>query len=193
MPNLTSRLWYVVALAILLAGAGGALWIGMLAVAHSTAGFDRVVVPGSAVLTLDERGAHTIYHERRSTVDGRVYTAAGIEGLRVELTSEPGGRVVRLAPPRKPYQYSIDGNEGVAAFSFDIAEPGRYRLVAAYHEGQAGGPTVLAFEHRFMDRMLSLIFEAFAVGAAGVLIATVIAAVTYAQRRQSGHLPPTGR
>ena len=41
----------------------------------------RVVVPGNAVLTLDKAGRYTIYHEKKSTVDGRYYASETVNGF----------------------------------------------------------------------------------------------------------------
>lgn len=49
----------------------------------------QVVVPGEMELTLDS-GSYTIFHERQSTVDGRIFSADGIAGLGVTLTSAAG-------------------------------------------------------------------------------------------------------
>jgi drug/metabolite transporter (DMT)-like permease len=62
-----SPLWFVVAGLIALAGFAGALFYLMPRLAVADAQMMRVVVPGSAVLTLDKPGSYTIYHEKKST------------------------------------------------------------------------------------------------------------------------------
>ena len=72
-----SPLWFVVAGLIALAGFAGALFYLMPRLGAADSRMIRVVVPGSTVLTLDKAGRYTIYHEKKSTVDGRYQNFAG--------------------------------------------------------------------------------------------------------------------
>ena len=80
-----SPLWFVVAGLIALAGFAGALFYLCRGSATADSRMIRVVVPGSTVLTLDKPGRYTIYHEKKSTVDGRYYASETVNGLRLRL------------------------------------------------------------------------------------------------------------
>ena len=78
-----SPLWFVVAGLIALAGFAGALFYLVPRLGAADSAMIRVVVPGTAVLTLDKAGRYTIYHEKKSTVDGRYYASETVNGLRL--------------------------------------------------------------------------------------------------------------
>ncbi|HEX9327124.1 MAG TPA: hypothetical protein VF915_11435, partial [Reyranella sp.] len=83
-----SPLWFVVAGLIALAGFAGALFYLMPRLGAADSRMIRVVVPGTALLTLDKAGRYTIYHEKKSTVDGRYYASETVNGLRLRLADE---------------------------------------------------------------------------------------------------------
>ena len=68
------------------------------------------MVPGNAVLTLDKAGSYTIYHEKKSTVDGRYYASETVSGLRLRLTDDATGAPVKLTEPAVASSYAI-GNK----------------------------------------------------------------------------------
>src|SRR5262245_38697010 len=75
------RRWYVVAVVVALAtGAAMTLFL-MFRIDDATARMLRVLVPGQADLVLKEPGTYTIYHEYRSTLEGRVYNVDAVSGL----------------------------------------------------------------------------------------------------------------
>jgi hypothetical protein len=190
---MTSRAWYVVAVAVFVVAAGCAgwiLWAGISGIGDSVV---RVVVPGVATLDLDHSGSYTIFHERRSVIDGRIYAEANVDGLRVTVTREAGGEPVPVTRPTATSRYSIGGHEGVSVLSFEIGEPGRYRLSAAYEDARSHGKTVLAIEHGFVARLLKTIAGTIATGLFGFAAAVVIATITFVKRRRLRRLsPPPG-
>lgn len=103
-------LWFVVAGLIALTGFAGALFYLMPRLVAADAGMIRTVVPGNAVLTLAKAGPYTIYHEKRSTVDGRYYASDTVSGLRLRLSDEATGAPVTLTEPAMHSDYTI-GNK----------------------------------------------------------------------------------
>jgi len=67
-----SRAGYVLAAICLIAGVSVAVWLGLSVYWRLQNALTRVVVPGNDVLTLDEPGSYTIYHEPESVVDGQL-------------------------------------------------------------------------------------------------------------------------
>src|SRR5678816_651446 len=94
-----SPLWFVVAGLIALAGFAGAAFYVMPRLEAVDSATIRVVVPGTALLTLDKAGRYTIYHEKKSTVDGRYYASDTVNGLRLGLIDEATREPVRLTEP----------------------------------------------------------------------------------------------
>jgi hypothetical protein len=181
---MTSRIWYVVAAAALLAGAVGAgmtIWSG---IAGLTNALTRVVVPGTSELTLAEPGSYTIYHEYESVIDGRIYNSQNVDGLQVSLTEEEGGVTVPVAPASASTRYSLGGHSGVSVLSFDIIRPGKYRLIAAYGAGRSGATAVLAIGQGFLGRLLLTIFAAIGLAFAGFAAALAIVLITFFKRRR---------
>lgn len=176
-----SRLWYLLAVAIFVAGmaAMGVFLASRLAGLGET--LVQVVVPGEAELAL-ETGSYTIFHERRSTVDGRIFSADSIAGLGVTLASA-AGEPVALAPTSMSSNYEFAGRSGTGAFEFEIGEPGVYLLSAAYREGAAGPETVLAVGKEFGGNLLRTLLGAFAFAFTGMGVALAIAGTVFVKRR----------
>jgi hypothetical protein len=179
-----SPLWFVVAGVIALAGVAGALLHVMPSLTAADERMIRVVVPGNAVLTLDKTGSYTIYHEKKSTVDGRYYASETVSGLRLRLTDEAGAPV-KLAEPTVASSYAIGNKVGSSIFAFSIERPGRYRLAADLAEGRSEPKAVLAVEHGMLGEMFSLIFSALAIAFAGIGLAGAIVLVVLWRRSKA--------
>lgn len=176
-----SRLWYLFALLVFVAGfaAMGVFLFTQL----SGLGDDlvQIVVPGEAELAL-EPGHHTIFHETRSTFEGRLYRSEGIAGLGVVLISSAGEPVALSSSARGTYEFS--GRRGVAVFSFAIEEPGTYRLSASYGEGVDGPETVLAVGKAFLGGLVFTVLGAIAIVFTCAGVAVAIAMRVFVKRRR---------
>ena len=87
-----SSVWFVVAGVIAVAGFAGAVIYLVPRLAAADAGMMRVVVPGNAVLVFDKPGPYMIYHEKKSTVDGRYYASDNVDGLSLGTHRRRDGR-----------------------------------------------------------------------------------------------------
>jgi hypothetical protein len=161
------RKWYVVALCLLLTGAAGAGWILRSGLSGSDNSLIRTIVPGSTVLTLNEPGSYTIFYEMESVIDGRVFSPQDITGLRVGITSEDSGVKIPLKRTLTKARYSFPGHQGISILSFDIAQPGRYRLDTAYPDNRSEPQAVLAVGDGFVGQLLGTMFGAFGLGLLG--------------------------
>jgi hypothetical protein len=178
----SGRVWY--ALAGLLVLLGIALFSQFLISRLQDLGGDlrQVVVPGTANLALDEAGEYTIFHERRSVIDGQYYASSDISGLRVTLTG-PGGAAIPLDRPAMSSRFTVGGREAFSIFTFRIEQPGTYRLTAAYPDGRIEPKAVLSVGHDFMAGLLTTIFGAIAIGFATFGLGIAIFVVTLVKRR----------
>src|SRR5215212_501664 len=114
-----SRIWYAVAAVLVIMGLvlfPGFLWSRIRDLGGA---LRQVVVPGVADLALEETGEYTIFHERRSAVDGQLYVSSDISGLRVSL-SGPGGAAVPLERPAASLRYTFGGREAFSVFTFRV-------------------------------------------------------------------------
>lgn len=180
-----SPIWFVVAGLIALAGFASALFYVMPRLGAADAGMIRVVVPGNAVLTLDKAGQYTIYHEKKSTVDGRYYASETVSGLRLRLTDEATGTPVKLTEPAVAANYTIGNKTGSSIYAFTIDRAGRYRLAADLAEGRSEPKAVLAIEQGMLGEMFSLIFGTMAIAFAGLGVAGAIVLVVLWRRSKA--------
>jgi hypothetical protein len=179
------RIWYVVGLVVFLAGMAG---MGVFLVDKLTGMADaltRVIVPGEAAMPL-QPGKYTIFHERQSVVDGRIFDSPGLGGLAVSVTG-PDGTAVMLAPATVSGRYSFGSHIGFAAFDFTATTAGDYTVAGRYPDGATGPETVLAVGSGFMGSLFGTIFGALGIAFGGAAIAAVIIVTTLVRRRRAGH------
>ena len=190
------RIWYVVAVVVFFAAAGIAGIVVYSRMAALTKELPQVVVPGEADLTFKERGTYTIYLERQSVVDGRIYsTSDDISELRVRLSSASGAPI-ELTAPTVDSNYQLGGRSGTAVLSCTISEPGEYHLEAGYPDGRSGPAGVLAIGLGVPGKILSTILLALAIGMSGFIVSIGLAGATFWRRRKMTKVataPPSGQ
>ena len=170
-----SPLWFVVAGLIALAGFVGAAFYLMPRLAAAEARMMRVVVPGNAVLVFDKPGPYTIYHEKKSTVDGRYYASENVDGLGLALTAEATGAAGEAGRAQDQHQlHDRQSQRHARSTPSRSTEPGRYRLAATLAGGRGDAKAVLAIEQGMIGAMLGTIFGAIAIAFAGLGVAGAI-------------------
>src|SRR5258708_13634609 len=95
-----SKVGYFLAPIPVIIGLAIAGWLVWSAIAVLQNALTRMVVPGTTVLTLEESGTYTIYHEADSVVDGKLYSAPNIGGLNITVTAEATGHAITVTVPR---------------------------------------------------------------------------------------------
>lgn len=140
-----SALWYVLGATLIAAGVGifaVVLWQG---ITHIADGLTQVVVPGSADLRLPKPSEYTIFLERESVVNGRIYSTKGaISGLHCEVHSKETGDSIPLHQPSMSTTYTVGGRSGESVLAFRIDRPGSYEISCGYDEGYVGPEAVVA-------------------------------------------------
>ena len=101
------------------------------------------------------------------------------------MTPLAGGAVVAVRGAGSNANYALAGRSGVSIFEFAIADPGPYRVSAAYAGGGDSPAVVLAIGHDFMGKLLAIILGGFGIMIAGLGGAGAIAAVTYVKRERA--------
>jgi hypothetical protein len=187
-----SPIWFVVAGLIALAGFVAAFFYLTPRIAAADAQMTRIVVPGDAVLALDKPGVYTIYHEKKSTVDGRYYASDSVSGLSLRLTADSTGEPVKLVEPSTSTSYTIGSRSGTSIFAFTLDQPGRYRLAANLAGGRREPPAVLAIGQGAFSALLSAILGAIGITFTGLAVAGVIVFAVLWQRSKRGRPVATG-
>jgi hypothetical protein len=180
-----SPVWFVVAGLIAVAGFVGALFYLTPRLAAVDARMMRVVVPGNAVLVFDKPGPYMIYHEKKSTVDGRTYASENVDGLSLGLTADATGAQVKLVEPRTSTSYTIGNRSGTSIYAFTLDQPGRYRLAATLAGGRSDAKAVLAIEQGLFGALLGTVFGTIAIAFAGLGIAGAIIFAVLWQRSKA--------
>jgi len=151
---------------------------------HLTDGLVQLVVPGSAELTLKHTGANTVFLEKESVVNGRIFSTNGsIAGLNCSVRSQDGSTVL-LRRPTASTTYTLGGRNGRSVLEFNVAQPGTYHFECGYEQGQSGPQVVMAVGTGVgSDILVSLLAGFFGIGVGGAFAA--IAAVTVYSRQRS--------
>jgi hypothetical protein len=133
--------------------------------------FQRVTLPGSETVTLEETGGYSVYHEYSGAADSSGFASF----VSVDIT-RPDGSTVVLDRYDANVTYSWGDHEGIAVYSFTADQPGDYTVSA---EGERG---VVAIGRGIGSGLFGGILGALAIGAGGSLLAGIIAIVVGVKR-----------
>ena len=166
-PIRPSAAWYVVGGVLALLGLAGGLVIGILGVARvldEPEDFQRVDAPGEGSVTFDEPGGYVLYLE----APGHVTPTGRLATDDVALTPDrPNGLPLQMQPYDSRLTYEHGNRAGKADLTFEVTEPGRYRLEVAEVPDQV---TTVAVGESFASGLAIPILLGLAVGAGGLLI-----------------------
>jgi hypothetical protein len=180
------RVWYWVAGVIGAMALTAFVAILLNGIAGMGDALQQMLGPGQIEITLEEPGTYTVFHEHESIFEGQYYSSPEIvSGLTVRVRSLDSSDAIRVEAPNVSTNYAVSGRSGVGIFEFNIVEPGRYRITAAYGNGQATPPVVLAIGHDFMGGLLATIFGAIGVMMVGAGLVISIVVVTFVKREKA--------
>jgi hypothetical protein len=156
----------------------------------------QVVVPGREDITFHEIGAHGVYYEYRSVVDGVVYSSSETPpALICTLTSRATGADVPVVPDYVKTNTYGDKNRdrvGVLIRSITINEPGTYTFSCRYADGRSQPEVVLAVGPNFVWEFFGIAARTVVAAAAGLAglcgsgaLAAVVVVVVAVKRLQS--------
>lgn len=177
------RIWYLVGLAIFIAGMATMAVFLLSRLTGMEDGLTRVVVPGEHTITL-AAGTYTIFHETQSVIDGKIYSSSGLSGLTVSVAA-PDGATIPLTDASSG-RYSFSGHTGFAVFDFAAPTAGDYVLAARYDDGATGPETVLAVGTGFLSAILVTVLGSLAFAFGGAIIAAIIMVGVLVRRRRAG-------
>ncbi len=144
-PIRPSRWYYWFALFFLAAGFGVFLLEIVLGLPHLDRVLTQVLIPGKALLPLQQGKSYTVYYESRSVLDGRIYeTGESLNGLQCELRSSEDGQVVPLHRPDGPTKYTVAGRSGNSVLEFSVPRDATYDFSCAFEQRDHSHEVVLA-------------------------------------------------
>lgn len=115
-------IWYVVALAVLVAGIAW-LAFGLVSLAGTINGLQRVSLPAGGTVSLTHSGGYTIYYEGPGAQSGN------IPSFHVNVApASPGAAIASLANYGSTVNYHIGSHQGRAVLSLRVKGPGRFAI-----------------------------------------------------------------
>ena len=176
--------WYLLALAVFLAGAAW-LVVGILGVKGQVGAFQRVPLPQGGLVSLDHGGGYVLYYEAPGAASGQFPS--------FNVTVAPASSAARaqsLQPDTADVTYSFGSRQGRAVLILQVAHPGTFRVVATGAPTVAGGSD-LAFGSGIADDIVGT-----ALGAGLLMMLGVAGGITLfiirltARRRAQLGVPP---
>ena len=173
MPSIAG---YVVAVLLAIAAVvtGVALIVtGIRDYIDKVEGFERVDVPGSAQVSLEDDGGYSVYYERPG-----LDSEDPLPRISVSVT-DPGGSTLDLDRYDSDVSYSVSGFDGRGVFTFRADNPGNYGIRTDGSEGQVA-----------VGRGIGARFAGAVVAGVGLLLlapvlGAVIALVTFLRRSKA--------
>jgi hypothetical protein len=147
--------------------------------------FQRVEIPGSGVVTLDDTGGYTIYHE----FPGADSSDRILSDLVITVTA-PDGSEVDLDPYDSDVTYFTSDVDGVALYSFRAFETGDYEIDVRAEGGEFGD---VAVGRGLGSALVGGIVGAIVLGLGGIVAGGVIAIVTGVRRSRNRHMRQLSR
>jgi hypothetical protein len=172
------RVWYLVALAVLLAGVAWAVVASILLFGRVDS-FPRVPSPGQGVISLTHSGGYVIYYEGPGASNGNV--PAG--DIRV-IPASAGAAVTSITAFSGSYlTYQIGSREGYSVAHLQIAAPGRF-LVRSTSSGAPAG-SHLAIGSNISGGIVAIVLPALFLVLAAIVGGTVVAVIRHTRIRRA--------
>jgi hypothetical protein len=141
-PSLFHCFW---GLPFLLIGGGFFVYSIFHGITHATDSLTQVVVPGNVELSMRSGHTYTVFLERQSIANGKVYSATqSIEGLECHVTAVQSGISVESNEPSTTTSYEVNGRSGRSVLEFPIKQDGEYTFACGYDQNSKGPEVVVA-------------------------------------------------
>jgi hypothetical protein len=167
--------WFFVAGGLALVGIVGGIALivsGVVRLADTVEDFERVSVPGTGEVRIDETGGYSIYHEYDQFGSSRFYPPEP------DVTvTDPSGTEVDLERYSGTVTYDFNNHEGEGLYTFDADETGTYTVTV---EGDS--ESVVAVGRGVGRGLVTSILAGVAVGFIGVVGGIVMAVVVGVKR-----------
>jgi hypothetical protein len=188
-PLRPSSRWYVVGGGLIIVAIAVAAFLfvrGIFGFIGQIGDFDRVDVPGTEIIHLDE-GEWVLYHEPPGTFG----TALGPSDVQVSEVSS--GDAILVRPMSMSMTYQDGSRDGVAIGRFDAPREGSYEISVGDSEFGPSSGGELAVGRPLFDGLIGWIVGSFGVGSVGVIVGSIILIVVGVKRTKAkrARRPPT--
>ena len=168
------RIWYLVPLAIFVAGLAW-LIVGIGSLASTVNGLQRVPIPAGGTVSLNHSGGYTIYYEGPGAQSGN------IPPFHVNVTpASPGAAVTSLIRYGSTVTYNTSSHHGRAVLTLQVAKPGRFAITAS--GAQATGAD-LAFGGSIAHGIVGVVLPGVPLMVLGFLGAVILLIIRIARTR----------
>jgi len=172
------RVWYLAALAVLLAGVA---WIvfGLISVSRQVDSFPRVPLPAGGTVTLDRSGGYVVYYEGPGASSGR------IPAFNVRIApAAPPAAVGSLRRYTASVNYSFGAHQGRAVLTLQVMHAGRVLVEPSGAAGVPGGAD-LALGSSIAGRIVATVLPSIGLMFLGIAGAIVVAIVRVTRVRRA--------
>lgn len=122
-----------------------------------TADMQRISMPGTALVNLEEAGAYSIFYEYKSIYKGKNYYSSGnISRLELNIKEKDTGRKIQLKLPTARKRYDSKDRAGYGIYDFEIQQPGEYIFTGKFQSGE-GNKVILAVTHGFTAKIMKFV------------------------------------
>jgi hypothetical protein len=168
--------WYcLVGLPFLLIGVGFFAYTLVHDIVHLTDSLVQVVAPGHADLFLKPETTYTVFVERQSIVNGRIYSnEQSISGLVCVVSPASGGKPIPLRQPSMSTSYDVNGRSGKSILQFRTMQGGSYQFSCEYANSSGGSEVVLAVGAGVGEKIISTIVKSLAALFGGIGLASIV-------------------
>jgi hypothetical protein len=173
------RVWYVLALAVIVAGVAWPL-AGLAVLTGQINSFQRVALPGNGEITLTHSGRYVIYYE------GPGAAAGNTPALTVRLRPLSASAAVQSITPSGSLSVSVGSHADTAVLNLNIAHPGRFLLQARAPAAPAGGHVAVGSD--VGGSLARIIVPAIALIVAGICGVVAVAVIRSSRGRRGRRL-----
>ena len=180
-----SKIFYYISGAILVLGISFFIYFLITGIFSSVNGLNnRVIVPSTKTIELQEYGRYSIFFEYKSNIDGKVFMTNSINGLMCTLKNIETGEVIELNNSTVNSHYSVSGREGTSIFDFTIKDAGKYEFKSWYESG-IGEDAVLAIGKGFGTNVLKTVILSICSLMIGIGLSLAIFIITLVKRKNA--------
>jgi len=179
--------WYfALGIAVILAGTGLFVYFLLSGIFHITDNITQIVVPGEADLSLEGNVKYTVFLEKESVVNGRIFAAHDpLDGLTCRLREQATGTEVTFQRAQTNFTYNVNGRSGRSVLEFTPHAKDVYHITCGYDEQKEGPQAVLAIGSRFGEKMVSLLSRCFASIFGGGIVGAFFLIYAYHVRKRT--------
>lgn len=183
------RAGYAVAAAIFVAGTVvAAVFLGVVIynIASLDDEMDRVPIPGTTEVNLDNTGRYTAFYERQESLPDRGFETSGdAPGIEIEVTAVDSGESISVSDHFGDVNYDFWSRSGRSVASFWIDQPGIYEISVDYVDAADQEDAMLALGEGIGTTIIFTVLAALGSGAffcGTVGVALIILIITLVRR-----------